>query len=157
MTVICRCSTLLANDIRMAADFDLPVLISAPPDRALMIATEIAAADRRPRPARVVVCASPADLFRPERAGTRDLMLIREVHEWTRVDQTVVKRLLGVTPGMGKNLGLDEQFAFRAIKQVGNYGEIFEKNLGKGSALKLDRGLNQLWTKGGLMYAMPFR
>jgi hypothetical protein len=94
MTVICRSSTLLANDIRMAADFDLPVLISAPPDRALMIATEIAAADRRPRPARVVVCASPADLFRPERAGTRDLMVIREVHEWTRVDQTVVKRLL---------------------------------------------------------------
>jgi len=72
-------------------------------------------------------------------------------------DNPTIKRLLGATPGMGKNLGLDEQYMLRAIKQVGNYGEIFERNLGKGSALKLDRGLNALWTKGGLMYAMPFR
>jgi general L-amino acid transport system substrate-binding protein len=65
--------------------------------------------------------------------------------------------LLGVTPGMGKNLGLDEDWAARAIKAVGNYGETFERNVGAGSNLKLERGLNAQWKKGGLMYAMPFR
>jgi general L-amino acid transport system substrate-binding protein len=71
-------------------------------------------------------------------------------------DPTVL-RLLGVTPGMGKNLGLDEDWAARAIKAVGNYGETFERNVGAGSNLKLERGLNAQWKKGGLMYAMPFR
>ena len=68
-----------------------------------------------------------------------------------------VKRLLGVTPGMGKALGLDEKWAYNAIKSVGNYGEIFERNVGDESPLKLDRGLNDLWTHGGLIYAMPIR
>jgi general L-amino acid transport system substrate-binding protein len=68
-----------------------------------------------------------------------------------------IKRLLGVTPGLGKALGLDEAWAFNAIKAVGNYGEIFERFLGEGSPLNLARGLNDLWTKGGLLYAMPFR
>lgn len=68
-----------------------------------------------------------------------------------------IQRLLGVTPGMGKALNLDEQWAANAIKTVGNYGEMFERNVGKGSALKLERGLNDLWTRGGLMYAMPIR
>ena len=68
-----------------------------------------------------------------------------------------IKRLLGVTPGLGKALGLDESWAFNAIKAVGNYGEIFERFLGEGSPLNLSRGLNDLWTKGGLLYAMPFR
>lgn len=68
-----------------------------------------------------------------------------------------VKRMLGVTPGMGKALGLDEKWAYNAIKAVGNYGEIFERNVGDKSPLKLDRGLNDLWTRGGLMYAMPIR
>ena len=68
-----------------------------------------------------------------------------------------VQRLLGVTPGMGKNLGLDEEWAVRAIKAVGNYGEVFERNVGRNTPLKLERGLNALWTQGGLMYAMPFR
>ncbi|MBV9523948.1 MAG: amino acid ABC transporter substrate-binding protein, partial [Alphaproteobacteria bacterium] len=53
--------------------------------------------------------------------------------------------------------GLDEKWAYNAIKQVGNYAEIFDRNLGKGSAMKLDRGLNALWTQGGLIYAMPLR
>jgi general L-amino acid transport system substrate-binding protein len=65
--------------------------------------------------------------------------------------------MLGVTPGMGKALGLDEKWAYNAIKLVGNYGEIFERNVGQGSPLKLDRGINALWTHGGLMYAMPIR
>ena len=72
-------------------------------------------------------------------------------------DDPTVKRMLGVTPGMGKALGLDEKWAYNAVKAVGNYGEIFERNLGMGGPLKLDRGLNNLWTKGGLIYAMPIR
>jgi len=67
------------------------------------------------------------------------------------------QRLLGVSAGMGKALGLDEKWAYNVIKSVGNYGEIFERNVGKATPLKLDRGINALWTKGGLQYAMPFR
>ncbi len=69
----------------------------------------------------------------------------------------VVRRLLGAAPGMGSKLGLDDRWAYRAIKQVGNYGEIFERNVGPKTRLKLERGLNGLWNKGGLMYAMPVR
>lgn len=65
-----------------------------------------------------------------------------------------VKRLLGTTPGMGKALGLDEKWALNAIKAVGNYGEIWERNI---PPLGLPRGLNQLWSKGGIMYAPPVR
>lgn len=68
-----------------------------------------------------------------------------------------VKRMLGVTPGLGKALHLDEKWAYNVIKQVGNYGEVFERNVGSKTPLKLERGLNALWTQGGLMYAMPFR
>ena len=67
------------------------------------------------------------------------------------------KRLLGVLPGNGKALGLEEQWAYNVIRTVGNYGEIFERNVGAASALKLSRGLNALWSKGGLMYAIPYR
>jgi general L-amino acid transport system substrate-binding protein len=68
-----------------------------------------------------------------------------------------IKRFLGTTPGLGKALGLDEKWAYNIIKLVGNYGEIFERNVGPATALKLDRGLNALWTDGGLMYPAPFR
>ena len=68
-----------------------------------------------------------------------------------------VRRLLGVTPGLGRALGLPDRWAYAIVKQVGNYGESFERNVGAGSKLGLPRGLNALWTKGGLMYAMPFR
>ena len=68
-----------------------------------------------------------------------------------------IKRLLGATPGMGKALGLSEEWAVNAIKATGNYGEIYERNVGKATPLKLERGLNALWTNGGLMYAMPAR
>ncbi len=67
-----------------------------------------------------------------------------------------VLRFIGITPGNGKALGLDEDWAFQIIKQVGNYEEIFERNVGMGSPLKLPRGLNALWNKGGLHYAPPF-
>ena len=68
-----------------------------------------------------------------------------------------LQRLLGVTIGNGKALGVDEKWAFNIIMQVGNYGESFERNVGKESRLKLERGLNALYTNGGLMYAMPPR
>jgi len=68
-----------------------------------------------------------------------------------------IQRFLGVTPGMGKALGLDEKWAYNIVKQVGNYGEIFERNVGVNTQLGLQRGLNALWLKGGLMYAAPFR
>jgi general L-amino acid transport system substrate-binding protein len=54
-------------------------------------------------------------------------------------------------------MGLDRRWAYNAIKAVGNYGEIFERNLGRGSPIGLARGVNDLWTRGGLMYAMPIR
>jgi general L-amino acid transport system substrate-binding protein len=79
------------------------------------------------------------------------------VDDMLKTDDPGIKRMLGVTPGMGKALGLDENWAYSEIKAVGNYGEIFERNLGSGSPLKFDRGLNAQWTKGGLIYAMPIR
>ena len=72
-------------------------------------------------------------------------------------ENPAIKRILGVTPGMGKALGVDEKWVYNIIKQVGNYGESFERNVGTGSPLKIDRGLNKLWTKGGLQYAPPIR
>ena len=69
----------------------------------------------------------------------------------------VVQRILGTSEDMGKLLGLDKDWAARAIKAVGNYGEVFERNVGPKSSLKLPRGANNLWSKGGLMYAPPVR
>ncbi|GAB6054193.1 amino acid ABC transporter substrate-binding protein [Magnetospira thiophila] len=66
-------------------------------------------------------------------------------------------RFLGTTSELGAALGLDASWAYRIIKQVGNYGEIFERNIGPQSRVGLQRGLNDLWTRGGLMYAPPFR
>ena len=68
-----------------------------------------------------------------------------------------MRRLLGAEAGLGKALGLDEDWAYRALKAVGNYGESFDRNLGKGSPIGLERGLNNLWSMGGLMYAIPLR
>jgi general L-amino acid transport system substrate-binding protein len=68
-----------------------------------------------------------------------------------------IQRFLGVTPGMGKALGLDDKWVYNIVKQVGNYGEIYERNVGVNTKLGLKRGLNALWLNGGLMYAAPFR
>lgn len=68
-----------------------------------------------------------------------------------------IKRFLGVTPGMGAQMGVDDKWAYNIIKQVGNYGEIFDRNIGPDTPLALQRGLNALWTEGGLMYASPIR
>jgi general L-amino acid transport system substrate-binding protein len=72
-------------------------------------------------------------------------------------DNPSIKRILGVTPGMGKALGVDEAWVVNIVKQVGNYSESFERNVGSGSPLKIDRGLNRLWTQGGIQYAPPIR
>ncbi len=69
----------------------------------------------------------------------------------------VIQRLLGITGTLGKGLGVDNTFVANIIKNVGNYGEVFDRNLGMKSKFKMSRGLNALWTDGGLMYAPPFR
>ncbi|MFZ2739335.1 MAG: amino acid ABC transporter substrate-binding protein [Burkholderiaceae bacterium] len=69
----------------------------------------------------------------------------------------VVQRILGTSEDTGKLLGLDREWMARAVKTTGNYGEIFERNVGPKSTLKLPRGANNLWNKGGLMYAYPIR
>jgi general L-amino acid transport system substrate-binding protein len=68
-----------------------------------------------------------------------------------------IQRLLGASGELGSRLNLDNKWMVLAIKAGGNYGEIFERNVGKASPLKLDRGLNASWSKGGLMYAIPFK
>ena len=79
------------------------------------------------------------------------------VDEMLKSDDPVIKRFLGVTPGYGKAVGVDEAWMYKIVKLIGNYGDSFERNVGKNTPLKLERGLNALWTNGGLMYAIPFR
>jgi len=79
------------------------------------------------------------------------------VDEMLKSENTDVQRLLGVAPGNGKALGLDEQWAYHVIKTLGNYGEMFERNVGNRSPIRLERGANKLWTAGGLMYSPPLR
>jgi general L-amino acid transport system substrate-binding protein len=79
------------------------------------------------------------------------------VDEQLRSDVPDIKRLLGTEGKHGEALGLTNDWAFRIIKHVGNYGEVFERNLGQSSPLKLPRGFNALWSKGGLQYAPPIR
>ncbi len=81
----------------------------------------------------------------------------KNVDEMLKSENPAIKRILGVTPGMGKALGVDEKWVYNIVKQVGNYGESFDRNVGKDSALKVERGQNELWTKGGLQYAPPIR
>ena len=81
----------------------------------------------------------------------------KNVDDMLKSENPSIKRLLGVTPGMGKALGVDEKWVYNIIKQVGNYGEIFERNVGSESPLKIARGVNKLWTQGGLQYAPPIR
>ena len=81
----------------------------------------------------------------------------QNVDEMLKSQNPNIQRFLGVTPGNGEALGLDEKWAYNIIKQVGNYGEVFERNVGKNTPLGLERGLNALWTKGGLMYAPPMQ
>lgn len=67
-----------------------------------------------------------------------------------------VKRVLGNEPGWGKIIGLDDKWAYNIVKQLGNYGEIWDRNLGKDTPIKAERKLNNLYHKGGLMFPVPF-
>jgi len=79
------------------------------------------------------------------------------VDEKLKSSNPAIRRLLGVEGDYGQGLGLTNDWAYRIIKAVGNYGEIFERNVGMGSPIKIRRGLNALWNKGGLQYAPPIR
>ena len=94
----------------------------------------------------VLIAAEEADV-------TQDniIAILKETHD------PVLRRVFGSDSGFGKALGVGDDWAVQAVKAAGNYGEMFERNVGNNSALKLDRGLNRLWTQGGLMYAPPLR
>ena len=81
----------------------------------------------------------------------------KNLDEKMKSKEPMVQRFLGVIEGNGKSLGLDEKWAYNIIKQVGNYGEVFERNVGVNTTLGIERGLNALWTNGGLMYSPPFK
>ncbi|MBI1211182.1 MAG: transporter substrate-binding domain-containing protein [Alphaproteobacteria bacterium] len=81
----------------------------------------------------------------------------KNVDQMLKSPNPEIRRLLGVEGSFGQSMGLSNDWAVRAIKQVGNYGEIFERNVGQGSPLKIQRGLNALWKHGGLQYAPPVR
>ncbi|KEQ12750.1 amino acid ABC transporter substrate-binding protein [Endozoicomonas montiporae] len=68
-----------------------------------------------------------------------------------------IQRFLGLDGPKGKGMELSDDWAWQIVKQVGNYGEVFDRNVGMGSPLKIERGINNLWNKGGIMYAPPFR
>jgi general L-amino acid transport system substrate-binding protein len=81
----------------------------------------------------------------------------RNVDEKLRSEDPGIRRLLGLEGNFGEGMGLTRDWAFRVIKLVGNYAEVFERNLGDGSKLSIKRGLNALWSKGGIQYAPPIR
>jgi len=81
----------------------------------------------------------------------------KTVDEAMKSNQPEIRRLLGVEGNFGEQLGLSKDWVVRIVKQVGNYGEVFDRNVGAGSKLGISRGLNRLWTKGGIQYAPPIR
>jgi general L-amino acid transport system substrate-binding protein len=81
----------------------------------------------------------------------------KNLDEMMKSSNPDIRRILGVEGNYGEQLGLTKDWAARIIKQVGNYAEVFDRNVGEGSPLKIARGLNRLWTKGGIQYAPPIR
>lgn len=81
----------------------------------------------------------------------------KNVDEMMKSTNPEIKRLLGVEDNLGEQVGLTNDWVYRIVKHVGNYGEIFDRNVGPGTPLGLERGPNALWTQGGLMYAPPIR
>ena len=79
------------------------------------------------------------------------------VDEQLKSENPEIKRLLGREGNFGEQLGLTKDWVYRIVKLVGNYGEVFERTVGQGSPLRIARGLNALWSKGGLQYAPPIR
>jgi len=81
----------------------------------------------------------------------------KTVGDAQKSNQPEVRRLVGAEGAYGEQLGLTKDWVVRIVKHVGNYGEVYERNLGTGSKLNISRGLNRLWTKGGIQYAPPIR
>lgn len=81
----------------------------------------------------------------------------KNVDQMLKSKDPAIQRFLGVTPGNGQALGLDDRWAYNIVKKVGNYAEVFDRNVGPKTPLGLERGLNALWTKGGIMYTPPFK
>lgn len=81
----------------------------------------------------------------------------KTIDQRLKSDRPDVKRLLGIEGNYGEQLGLTNDWVVRVIRHVGNYGEIFDRNVGANSRLKIERGLNKLWSKGGIQYAPPVR
>jgi general L-amino acid transport system substrate-binding protein len=81
----------------------------------------------------------------------------KNINEALGSDKPDIKKFVGTEGNYGEQLGLTKDWAVRIVKHVGNYGEVFERNVGMGSPLKIQRGLNALWTKGGIQYAPPIR
>ncbi|HEX5508368.1 MAG TPA: amino acid ABC transporter substrate-binding protein [Pseudolabrys sp.] len=81
----------------------------------------------------------------------------KNIDEMVKSTNPAIKRFVGTEGNYGEQLGLTKDWAVRIVKLVGNYGEAFDRNVGAGSPLKIDRGLNKLWNKGGIMYAPPIR
>ncbi|MBR9884204.1 MAG: amino acid ABC transporter substrate-binding protein, partial [Oceanospirillales bacterium] len=79
------------------------------------------------------------------------------VDEMKSSENPNIKRLLGGETGLSKGMDVADDWAYQIVKQVGNYGEAFDRNVGKDSPQKIDRGLNNLWNNGGIMYAPPVR
>jgi len=81
----------------------------------------------------------------------------KTIDDALKSDKPDIKRIVGTEGNYGEQLGLTKDWAVRIIKLVGNYGEVFEKDVGSGSPLGISRGLNNLWSKGGIQYAPPIR
>jgi general L-amino acid transport system substrate-binding protein len=81
----------------------------------------------------------------------------KNVEEMKKSSSPEIKRVLGVEGSLGEGLGLTNDWVVRIISKVGNYAEIYDRNLGAGSKLKIERGVNRLWNKGGIQYAPPIR
>ncbi len=79
------------------------------------------------------------------------------VEEMLQSTSSDIRRLLGITGDCGSMLGLDRRWAYHAIRAVGNYGEIYRRHLGPERLIRFERGLNNLWSRGGLIYAPPMR
>ncbi|MCL0071668.1 transporter substrate-binding domain-containing protein, partial [Peptococcaceae bacterium] len=81
----------------------------------------------------------------------------QNIDEFLQSEDPSIKRFLGLEGNFGENLGLENDFVVKVIRNVGNYGEIFDRHLGPDTVFGLERGINDLWTNGGLMYPPPFR
>jgi general L-amino acid transport system substrate-binding protein len=81
----------------------------------------------------------------------------KNIDEALKSQKPDVMRLVGTEGSYGEDLGLTRDWAARIIRHVGNYGEVYDRNVGSGSKLKIPRGLNQLWSAGGIQYAPPIR